>query len=57
MSRTRIEKENIKYGKGLIDKPSEKLKRKWNRFNKELGYERNERNLKRLKEIEKYEMD
>lgn len=55
MSRTRIEKENIKFGKGLVNKPSLKLKKKWDRFNRETGTERNERNVKKLKEIEKYE--
>ena len=52
MSNTRLNKENIKYGKGLIKNPSNKLKRKWDRFNYDQGEGRHERNKNKLKAIQ-----
>ena len=44
MGKSYLQKENIKYGLGLIEKPSIRLQRKWDRFNFEIGHLRNERN-------------
>ncbi len=47
MSDTRINKENMKFMKGLIDKVSNTLQRKWDRHNFENGKFKNKRNKKR----------
>lgn len=52
MGKSYLQKENIKYGLGLIEKPSEKLKRKWDRHNFDVGHDRNERNKLKYKEYE-----
>ena len=44
MGKNYIEKEHTKYNHGLIENPSAKLKRKWDRHNKEIGHFRNEKN-------------
>lgn len=51
MSNTKLQKENIKYMKGIIKSPSNKLQRKWDRFNFDVGEDRNERNKQKLKEL------
>ena len=52
MSNTRLQKEDKKYNHGLIEKPSNKLKRKWDRHNFEIGHFRNERNKLKYKDYE-----
>jgi len=49
MGKRYIEKESAKYNHGLIEKPSNKLKRKWDRHNFEVGYLRNEKNKLKYK--------
>jgi len=44
MSNSRLQKEHQKFNMGLIEKPSNKLQRKFDRFNYEKGFEKNERN-------------
>ena len=52
MGKTYLQKEAKKYNHGLIENPSNKLKRKWDRHNFEIGHFRNEKNKLKYKEYE-----
>jgi len=52
MRNSKLSKEFQKYNKGLISKPSNKLQRKFDRFNYEKGERKNERNKLKYKDYE-----